>query len=854
MEKLVLIDGNSLLNRAFYATPPFTTKDGFPTNGIFGFIKLYLKILSDIKPDYAVVAFDMRAPTFRHKMYDKYKATRKGMPQELALQLPVLKECLNLMGVKICQKEGIEADDIVGTLSKKFDVESYIFTGDRDSYQLVDEKTHVCFTKRGVSDLLHLTLENFEEAVGLSPKQIIDLKSLMGDSSDNIPGVPGVGEKMAMKLLLEYGNLENIYENLDNISGALHKKLAENRELAFLSKQLATIDTNVELDVSLNECRIFMPFSIAVRQKFASLEFRQLYADERLYEPLISQEATADTQTEIAPKAQKTVYSYEEIREAIENNRQFSVVWGEKRCIFTDSTEYELPEQKDLFSVGISQEECEKILKALFENERNTVVLYGAKQMLHALSGYGIDFSADFEDVALLKYLVDYTGKEEELSFVLDAYAYPKEHLACSLFALYGCLKEKLHSLNMVELYNTIEKPLVRVLFSMEKEGVCVNEGYLRALGEEYVQKIARSAKRIHELAGDDTFNINSTKQLGEILFNKLALPGGKKSKSGQYSSSVEVLEKLAQEHEIAREILEYRKNQKLNSTYVEGLKNFIEAGKIHTTYTQGVTSTGRLSSKNPNLQNIPIRTEEGREIRKIFVAKENHVLLDADYSQIELRLMAHMSGCKELIEAYRADKDIHRDTAAKVYQVPEEQVTPAMRRSAKAVNFGIIYGESAFGLSQNLGITPSQASEFIQRYFNAYPAVKQYLNQTVEFAKANGYVVTLFGRKREIPELKSPNFNIRQFGERAAMNMPLQGTSADIIKIAMISVHNELKKRNLRSKLILQVHDELVIDAPQEEAQEAAAILKECMEKAVALSVPLTVEVASGKSWFDAK
>ena len=852
MEKLILIDGNSLLNRAYFATPHFSTKDGLPTGGVFGFLKLFLKIVGDMRPAYAVVAFDLRAPTFRHKMYDGYKATRKPMPEELAVQLPVLKECLALMNVKMCEKEGYEADDIIGSLSRKFPVQSFIYTGDRDSYQLVNENTSVCYTRKGVSDILLLNDENFRELTGLRPAQIVDLKSLMGDSSDNIPGVPGVGEKMAMKLLVQYDNLRNVYGHLDEIGGAVHKKLAENRDLAFLSEKLATIDTAVPLDIELEECRLKTPFPAALRRKFASLEFRILYADDSLYEEDAAAEESAAP--DLPPVRNVTVSAFEDMRESLENNREFSVVWDERRHVFAGDTEYELAERVDLLSGGVDEADLQQILRSIFGKKENTVFLYGAKDMMHVLGGAGIPFEAAFEDVSLLKYLTDFSGREEPLAFVLDSYGLPKENPARSLRLLYTKMREKAENTGTLDLYSRMEKPLCAVLYDMECAGVCVDGVSLSRLGTEYAARLETLSRRIHELAGDDTFNINSAKQLGNILFEKLGIRGGKKSKNGSYSSSVEVLEKLAPEHEIVRVILEYRKIQKLYSTYVEGLKSCLKNGRVHTTYMQNVTSTGRLSSKNPNLQNIPIRTEEGREIRKLFVASEGCVLLDADYSQIELRLLAHMSACPELIAAYRAGKDIHRETAAKVYGVREGDVTPAMRRSAKAVNFGIIYGESAFGLSQSLGISPTEAAEFIRRYFEAYPAVKEYLNGTVEFAKANGYVTTLFGRKRDIPELRSPNYNVRQFGERAAMNMPLQGSSADIIKIAMISVREELKKRNMRSRLILQVHDELVIDAAEDEAGEAAQILKTCMEGAASLSVPLTVDISRGKRWFDAK
>lgn len=852
MKKLVLIDGNSLLNRAFFATPLFTTKDGEPTNGIFGFIKLFLKILGSLKPEYAVVAFDMHAPTFRHKMYDKYKATRKGMPPELACQMPVLKECLSLMNVKMCYMEGVEADDIIGTLSRKFDgVECYIYTGDRDAYQLVKENVNVCFTRKGVSDILELTNENFFREVGMRPCQVVEIKSLMGDSSDNIPGIPGIGEKTAKTLLQRYGSLDNIYAHIDDFTGSLRRKLKEGKEMGYLSHDLATIDTNVELDIDLEDCRVIRPFPAKLRQKFVSLEFRIFFSDESLYEKE-SEEEVAEVVADSVEKV--AVATFADFLPACSANR-FSIVWErDRKCVFADAKEYQLSLSLDLLSPSVSEEDEEKILEAVFADEKNTVVCYRAKDMLHVLKDRGIRAAAKLEDVSILRYLANYSVKEEPLDYVLTSYDLPPAFPAYSVSVLFDRLYPKVCKDGMEELYLSMERPLLDVLFDMEETGVCVEEEYLRKLGNDYAERLEKVAKRIHILAGDDDFNINSSKQLSDILFGKLGLPAEKKSKRGAYSSGADILEKLAPEHEIVREILEYRKIQKLLSTYVTGLKPFIKDGKVHTTYTQVVTATGRLSSKNPNLQNIPIRTEEGKEIRKIFKASQGNVLVDADYSQIELRIMAHMSDCKELIDAFRAGKDVHRDTAAKVYGVTEEEVTDTMRRRAKAVNFGIIYGESAFGLSRSLDIPPKEAAEFIEKYFAAYPAVRQYQTDTVEFAKENGYVETLFCRRREIPELKSPNYNLRQFGERAAMNMPLQGTSADIIKKAMISVHDELKMRGMRSKLILQVHDELVLDAPESEAEEAAEILKKCMENVVELKVPLTVEVAFGKNWYEAK
>lgn len=852
MEKLVLIDGNSLVNRAFFATPHFTNKEGTPTNGIFGFIKLFLKIIRDIKPQYAVVAFDEHAPTFRHKKYAAYKGNRKPMPEELVVQMPILKECLKLMNVKMCSMEGIEADDIIGSITRKFpSVESYIYTGDRDSYQLVKEDVNVCYTLKGVSDILQLNSENFFEQIGLRPEQIIDLKALMGDASDNVPGVPGIGEKMAKKLLSEYDSLEDIYNHIDDIKGSVHNKLEANKELAFLSKDLVTIDTAVPLNFTLEECALKTPFPQAVRQKFAALDFRILYSDESLY----VNEGAEKSNKEIKSVPVRTIASYEEIREEIANGKEISLLWGDRKTLFVlgGACEYELPEQQDLLSEGMPTEEIKKILYAIFEDENKKVILYRAKEMMHFLEQYDVNFKAKFEDVSILKYLVDFSDREESIGFVLESYGYSKESQAYSLSELFSFLYEKTKESGMSSLYEDMEKSVCEILYRMECRGSAVNETLLRQMGEKYSVRLKEISENVYRLAGEK-FNLNSSVQLSNILFGKLQLPYGKKGKSGAYSSGAEILEKLAPQHEIVREVLNYRQIQKLNSTYIEGLKPFIREGRVHTTYTQTVTSTGRLSSKNPNLQNIPIRTEEGRELRKLFVASEGNVLLDADYSQIELRLMAHFSDCAGLIEAFNSGSDIHRETAAKVYGVPSDCVTAEMRRKAKAVNFGIIYGESAFGLGQSLGIGQEEAAEFIRKYFESYPEVKNYQNETVEFAKQNGYVCTLFGRKRFISELKSSNYNLRKFGERAAMNMPLQGTSADIIKMAMISVYKELKKRGMRSELILQVHDELVLDSPIEEVEEATALLKNCMENAVELKVPLTVEVVSGKNWYDAK
>jgi DNA polymerase-1 len=581
-----------------------------------------------------------------------------------------------------------------------------------------------------------------------------------------------------------------------------------------------------------------------------------LYANESLYEQAEkSSVASPSVSVEDMPSKVITVTKAEEILPAIQKSKEIAFVFDGKRRIYCGE-EYELTDQVDLMSVGMSETDFAEILRAIFEDKEKKVFLFKAKETMHFLERYGVKIRSAFEDLSLLRYLVDFTGREEELGFVLDSYGYSKEYPAYSLYRLCGALHEKLTENGMDSLYYDIELPLCEVLYHAEHSGVRVNEALLQELGADYKQKLGAISAKIYEKAGEtpQSLNLNSSPQLGKVLFEKLGLPKGKKSKNGTYSVSVEVLENLADDYDIVRDILEYRQVQKLNSTYVEGLKGFICNEKVHTTYTQTVTATGRLSSKNPNLQNIPVRTEMGRELRKLFIADDGCVLIDADYSQIELRLMAHLSGCKDLIAAFQEGQDIHRDTAAKVYGVSPIEVTDDMRRKAKAVNFGLIYGESAFGLAKSLKIKQSEAADFIERYFKAYPEIKEYQAKTVEFARQNGYATTIFGRKREFPELKSNNYAVRQFGERAAMNMPLQGTSADIIKLAMLSVYRRLQEKNMKTKLILQVHDELVLESPEEEAEEAASLLKDCMEHVVELSVPLTVEVGASRSWYDAK
>ena len=862
MDKLILIDGNSLLNRAFYATPLFTTKDGMPTNGVFGFIKLLLKIISEKKPSHLMVAFDLRAPTFRHKIYSEYKAGRKSMPEELAVQLPILKEVLRLMNVKILEKEGYEADDIIGTIAKRFSIPTYIYTGDRDAYQLVDDTTTVCFTKKGVSDLLELTSENFKEIVGIYPKQIIDLKALMGDKSDNIPGVSGVGEKSAYKLLEEYGTLEGVYENIESIGGALNKKLVENKENAFFSYQLATIEVNTPIDVKLEEGVLLRPFPYAVKEKFAALEFKTLTSMNIFSEP----KETVSFQQEECPKI--TINVLGDLNSALklindESVKMISCYYTSDSfefCCITENgilnnSDYRLFIKYDLLSLGVFDYELEDLYRNIFQGKKK-IIAYNTKELRWRLDKKGIEFTSSFDDVSILKCLADGSANTDLLDFCLNAASLPIDNKASGLYFLSQLYYDKLNNAEKT-LYADVELPLSVVLFEMEKEGVAVDMEMISQLSNSYNAEIKQLTAKIYELAGE-TFNVNSTAQLGRILFDKLGIGDGKAKRtkaSHNYKTTAEELEKYINEHEIISCLLRYRKVQKLVSTYLDGFKPLIDStGKIHTTFNQINTTTGRLSSANPNLQNIPIRSDEAREIRKLFLASKGNVLIDADYSQIELRLMAHFSECEALIEAFKIGDDIHTITASQVFNIPPQEVTFDMRRAAKAVNFGILYGMSAFGLSEDLKIGTTDAQEFINRYFTKYSQVKTYIEETVRKAKETSTTTTLLGRRRVINELKSTNYNVRAAGERAAMNMPLQGSSADIIKIAMINVRNRLKNEGYQAKLILQVHDELIIDCPLNEADKVSLLLKEEMENAIELSVPLTVEVGQGTCWENAK
>lgn len=891
MEKLVLIDGNSLLNRAFYAMPVLSTKDGLYTNAVFGFVNMLIKISSDVKPEYLAVAFDLKAPTFRHKMYADYKGTRKPMPDELRVQVPLIKEVLRLMNIAIYEKEGVEADDVIGTIAKRSGMKTFIITGDKDSFQLVDENVSVLFTKRGITELEEYNAANFTEKTELIPSQIIDLKSLMGDSSDNIPGVKGVGEKTAKTLLLKYGTLEGVYSHIEEVGGKLQEKLKEDENNARLSYTLASINTDCGIDFSVNDMRFRLPFPYAVRKKFITLEFKALSSKLSLFEDPNSAEnnlstevsensfdnATAENHS-ATPVAEKTEADRETAEEVVTPPKTIAVkilsdfnpknICG--RCALTllpnradvyseeEHTEYIFAIKEMLIDDGFNLSEVLGALSPLFGGESfaEKLILFDKKEFMHRLCEAGFALCAPADDLTLIKYLADFTGKTASLIETIEEYDENVDLPAFSLFKIFGRLSKKLAEENMQKLYSEVELPLVNVLFDMETAGFKVDYEALSEAGLNFKKTLDELESKIRESAGEKDLNVNSPVQLGDVLFGKMKLGKAKKTKRG-YSTSAEVLEAIEEAHPIVPLILSYRRIQKLFSTYVEGLKPLIDkkTGLVFSSFNQTVTATGRLSSKEPNLQNIPVREEEGRELRKFFVPRdENHILIGADYSQIELRLLAAFSGCEGLIKAFTEGHDVHAETASKVFNVSLAEVTPEMRRAAKAVNFGIIYGISEYGLAKSLKVSPAAAKEYIAGYFREYPEVKKYMDDNVAFAKEHGYAITMLGRRRYIKEINASNFNLRSFGERAAMNMPLQGSSADIIKLAMLGVHDRLKKEGLSSKLILQVHDELIIDALRSETERVKKILVEEMEGAVKLSVPLTVELGSGETWYDAK
>lgn len=856
MKKLVLIDGNSLINRAFYAMPLLTTKNGEFTNAVYGFMNMFTKMLSDEKPTFVAVAFDVKAPTFRHKLYTEYKGTRKPMPEELRPQIGMLKDLLKLMGVCVLEKPGSEADDIIGTIAKKTDVKTIIITGDKDSFQLVDEQTEVHFTKRGLSDIEIYNNDNFKEKTGIEPWQIIELKALMGDASDNIPGIPGVGEKTALNLIQTYSSVEKLYQNTDDLKGKLQEKVLLGKDSAFLSKTLATIDLSVDVTTDLAVMTFPFPFSSKVKQRFSELEFKSLVSRSNLFEDNAPNEDSQEKALLVEKIEQLTIQDLSTVKDLSFDGEIALAVTSDGVYLYNQTKEYKFPIKLSLLDDGFNLGEVITTLQDLFLG-KNTLITFSKKQLNHLLHTV-IDkrLTCPVEDLSLIKYLADFGGKEETLLEVLTENGKDLKTPAYSLYCVYTELKDKLVKENMQELYYDVELPLADVLFDMEINGFKIDLNALLVAGESFKNDILGLENQIKSLADEPTLNVNSPKQLGEVLFEKLKVGKGKKTKTG-YSTSAEVLENLDTDHPIIPLILQYRKLQKIYSTYIEGFKPLIDksTGLIHTSFNQTVTATGRLSSSEPNLQNIPVRDDLGKELRKFFVSRHpNGVLVGADYSQIELRLLAAFSNAKGLVKAYEQGQDIHTSTASKVFNVSIDQVTPQMRSSAKAVNFGIIYGMSEYGLAKNIKVSPAEARRYINAYFNEYPEVKEYMDKNVAFARENGYATTVLGRRRYIREINSTNHMLKSFGERVAMNMPLQGSSADIIKLAMLGVDKRLKKEKLNAKLILTVHDELIVDSPENEATAVEKILVEEMENAVKLSVPLTVSVGKGKTWFDAK
>lgn len=881
MNKLLLIDGNSIINRAFYGimgSKMLMTEDGTYTNAVYGFLSILFKELDDIKPEYLVVAFDLKAPTHRHKMYDKYKANRHGMPEELAMQMPILKETLKAMNVCIIEKEGYEADDILGTLAKwgqKEELEVTVLTGDRDSFQLIDKniKVRIPRTKMGKTETEDYTVEKIEEEYGLEPLDLIEVKGLMGDTSDNIPGVPGVGEKTALNLIKQYKSIDEVYNHIDEQKGKLKEKLSENKDLAYLSRTLGTIDINAPIEKDLGAFQVEEWNKPEVLEIFKKLKFNR-FIDRFALQENIGATSFSDSQINTEIEHEKIVDKTKlaELKQEIQENKaMYYYLTEEKFIIYSPKTNKcfsieNIQDFKDIF-------EDKNILKCSYKQKEEFIILWNkgieAKNLMFdiAIAGYilnsninkyTIEYLAnEYINFDIAEYLsnTEETGVEQITLF--DNAEEPKEDktyiYAYAIYKLYNVLTQKMEEAGSIDLFNKIEMPLTEVLASMQYEGIYIDKQELLDFGKELQEKIDILTQEIYELTGEE-FNINSTKQLGEILFEKLKLTAKKKTKTG-YSTDVDVLEKIKYEHPVIEKILEYRQLQKLNSTYVEGLIPYIdETGRIHSKFHQTVTTTGRISSTDPNLQNIPTRMELGRKLRKVFKPEQGYIFVDADYSQIELRVLAHISKDKNMIEAFCNNEDIHAQAASKVFNIPLEEVTKEERTKAKAVNFGIVYGISEFGLGEQLGVSRKKAKEYIEQYLDKYSGIKEFMINIVEETKEKGYVETLYHRRRYVPELKSNNYMVRQFGGRVAMNTPIQGTAADIMKIAMINVYNKLKENNLKSKLIVQVHDEILVETLESEKEQVKQIVKEEMENVIKLKVPLLAEVEEGYNWYEAK
>ncbi len=852
MEKLVLLDSNSLLNRAFYALPPMSAVDGRPTNAVYGYVNMLLKIITEAKPTHIIATFDLKAPTFRKKMYSEYKAQRKPMPEELAAQLPIIKDVLASMNINIITLEGYEADDLIGTIAKKCPFETIIVTGDRDSLQLVSDTTKVWLTKKGITEIVEYDIARLAED-GLTPAGVIDLKSLMGDTADNIPGVAGVGEKTAKTLLQTYGDLDGVYAHIDEIKGKLQEKLITNKDMAYLSYQLATINVDSPVEINFDDCVVKDYMNKDSIACFKSLNFKTIVSrfGDSINDSTENSEKEENKQLANVETIQIEDFAqFNKLMQDLQKKLVITIYVDNDVEIFADNICYKIVSSQDLLGSGIDFYEIADEINKLLQNDNVKIILFDAKTNFYQLR---TEKASCYEDVALKVYLLDANRNYKKIEEVIQDYSVESGSISYSLYMLNEICDKKMQELGLVDLYKNIELPLINVLYDMERVGVKVDLDLLEELRESFFNIITDLTNKIISYNNNEPFNINSPKQLGEFLFVKLGLKHGKKTKTG-FSTNVEVLQSLVGSHPVIEDILKYREINKLLSTYIDGLKPLIVGGRVHTVFKQMVAATGRLSSTEPNLQNIPVRKAVGRELRKMFIASDGCKIVCADYSQIELRLMAHFSEDENLIKAFNDGLDVHKFTASRAFGVPFEMVSSDMRRRAKAINFGIIYGISSFGLSNDIGISPYEAKRFIDKYFEMYPKVKEYMDNNVIFAKENGYISTLSGRIRYIPEINVSNFQTRSFGERIAMNMPLQGSASDIIKMAMIDVDKKLEDGGFKAKLVLQVHDELLIDCPDDEVIKVERLLKESMENIVKLRVKLEVDVSVGNNWLEAK
>lgn len=849
MEKFVIIDGNNLMFRAFYALPQLSNFAGEVSNAVFGFTNMLVKIIKEVEPKYIAVTFDVSKKNFRHETYAEYKGTRRPTPVELISQFPIVKDLLKKMNIKVIEKEGLEADDLMGSLSGAYDTENIIVSADRDAFQLINDHTSVLFPKKGVSETMLVTKDNIEEFYGVRADQVVDLKSLMGDSSDNIPGVGSVGEKTAKTLINTYGTLDGVYEHIDEIKGKLHDNLLRDKEQAYMSQYLAKIVLDEPFEEGIEDFTYDFPFNEDVRDVFKRYQFGTLLKRTDIYSGVSTKVVPTKTDTFVVDSDDKL----NDLIEALNKSKEFAIYLDQDIFDIYLDREYKIYFGKDLFSAGLDIINVVTKLKPIFENENIKKITFDSKALKHILYRYGSNLCGVKFDCVIARYLINSIAKptvtfdEVRVECGLEG-----EVQASMLFDIKDAYYANLEKMDLLSLYYDIEMPLVDVLFDMEIEGFKIDKTELEALDKKYAEEIKLLENDIYFTAGEK-FNISSPKQLGEVLFDKLGLntPSNKKK-----STSIEVLNEIEHKHPLVPLIIRYRAITKLYSTYIVGFENLLTPDdKIHSVFNQTIASTGRLSSSEPNLQNIPVRTEEGRNLRKVFIpSHKDGFLVSADYSQIELRLLASFSGDETLINAFNNGEDIHARTASEIFGIQMGEVTASERRKAKAINFGIVYGISDFGLSQNIGVSKKEAGEYIKLYFDRYPKILDYMNSNVEYARKFGCVKTMFGRVRPIPEINSTNFNLRTFGERASKNMPLQGSASDIIKLAMVKIFREFEARGLKSKIILQVHDELVVDVVAGELDEVKEILKNGMENVVDLSVKLTVNIESGKTWYDAK